>query len=98
MSLRQQVVQGHPQGAREATDDVEWWVRDLALLASGRPRDAVMTFERAVAAAPERAINHYGLGRAYAAVGNRDGARAQYAALRDLDPILARQLFEEIAR
>jgi tetratricopeptide (TPR) repeat protein len=51
------------------------------LLDSGRPRDAVEQFERALQRNRNRSLSVLGLARAQAALGDRDKARTQYAAL-----------------
>jgi tetratricopeptide (TPR) repeat protein len=69
-----------------------------ALADQGKLREAAGTLERAVASAPRMATARYRLARTYAALGDLEAARAQYVALRALDPGLARQLPPEITR
>jgi hypothetical protein len=63
-----------------------------ALLAAGRPKDALAQFDRDLEQRPNRAMALLGAARAAKAAGDRTTARARYAALlelwRDADPSL----------
>ena len=52
-----------------------------ALLAAGRPEDALAMFERSLQRMPNRPLSLRGLARAHAALGNADEARSVYARL-----------------
>jgi tetratricopeptide (TPR) repeat protein len=54
------------------------------LLAAGRPAEAVLAFDRALALAPGRALSVLGRARALAASGDGAGAREAYAVLADI--------------
>ena len=70
----------------------------VALFNLGQHDAAAAELERAVRTAPNLAQVRYRLALAYVTLGDREGARAQYEALRTLDPRLARQLEADIAR
>jgi hypothetical protein len=70
----------------------------VALFNLGQYDAAAAELERAVSTASNLAQVRYRLALAYVTVGDREGARAQYEALRTLDPRLARELEAHIAR
>jgi tetratricopeptide (TPR) repeat protein len=83
-----------PLGADdEAGADPAQRAEALRLLAEGearladQPAAAANAFRRAAACAPRNARARFGLGRALAAAGDRDGAREAFLAARDLDTL-----------
>ncbi len=102
------VERGEPEAALELLRSAEpydglaletIWVRGQALLAAGRPEDAVAEFQRLVdresvdPMLPWHSVARLGLARAHAEAGNRDQAIAAYAEFLDMwknaDPDLA---------
>ena len=67
--------------------DVPQWVLDgSALLAAGRAEEAVALFEQVLVAEPGNAPARYWLGEAYLALGQKNKARAAFAASLKADP------------
>jgi tetratricopeptide (TPR) repeat protein len=68
----------------------------LSAVAAGQNHEAITHFKDAVVLDPEFAEGRYHLGLAYAQTGDHRAARAEHAALEELDPNLAMLLAEHL--
>jgi len=81
------VLEPLPAEAR-ARADVRF-VEGAAAAALGRPEEAALAFHRALAADPNRAAAHHGLGNAYAALDRAEDAERALLTALELDPNFA---------
>jgi tetratricopeptide (TPR) repeat protein len=81
----------------EVTPDDPWAWRRLgdALQTGGEHTESIAALREAIELKPDYVGALYGLGKAYAALGNRTQLMATYEALRTLHSALADEFFEE---
>ena len=63
-----------------------------------RYQESKDAYQHAIRLKPDFAEAHYGLGRTYLMLGNRDGAVEEYNVLKTLDPKSAAELLKNIPR
>lgn len=63
-----------------------------------QPHKAVALLEKAVGLNPDNADNHFALGAAYAKLGSREAALAQYEIIKNLDPGMAVRFLQEFKK
>ncbi len=68
----------------------------VAFTELGRPAEAIEHFRRAIELKPEAPYPHFGLARAYLALGKTDLARAEYEVVKRLDPGIASTLPQSV--
>ena len=61
-----------------------------------RYQESKEAYQQAIRLKPDLAEAHYGLGRTYLMLGDRDGALEEYKVLKSLDPKSAEELLENI--
>ena len=74
------------EGQARRTDVPQWVLDGSALLTAGKAEEAVAMFEQLLAAEPRNAPARYWLGEAYLALGQKNRARAAFAASLKADP------------
>jgi Flp pilus assembly protein TadD len=94
----------HQGRLRDARAELERAVRDnprhvdaltnlgLTLVDLGAPADAIVVLDRALEAGPGNILGHFGLARAYRALGRFDTAEYHHTIVRKADPQLAAQV------
>ena len=63
-----------------------------------RYKESKEAYQQAIRLKPDFAEAHYGLGRTYLMLGDRDGALEEYNVLKTLDPKSAEELLKNMPR
>ncbi len=74
---------------------MDWFEKGLALSKAKKYKEEIEAYKQAVNIKPDYSEAHFNLGLSYIILGDRDSALAEYKILKDLDPQMAKNLYEK---